>query len=244
MPPTVGTLVSSFLLTLLQFSIAVVFGFCLARAISRGTAPWLVFAAATGLLVVGYLVFSGVQTVAQVRAIGAQPVGTLQSSAEGPAFTSTDGAFQISAPGGWEVKTTLHANAALQLGRQGRAQYLVGLTEKRADMPEWTLDRYVQRERDQTQESSADAELSPVSDLQIGNWPAKQWTLNKTVDGVPMGFVCTVIMTDTHFFYIEESAAKTEFDETQPLFAKIAASFQELKPGPALPAAPANSSGK
>ena len=174
----------------------------------------------------------------------------------GHVITSTDGSTQVTVPFTWSVTTTdLNPRANLQVSCPVTDEYLIVISENKADFPGMTLERYSAIVRGKLAGKMSSVEQSGPTELQLDGNRAIQYKINGVYQGRQVAMETTILHTCTEdsvqYHQIMAWTYRSHFEQNQDDLQKVIASFKSRfpaaasatteslpAPGPPLPAAP------
>jgi hypothetical protein len=157
-------------------------------------------------------------------------------------ITAMDSKSELTVPGGWSVKTDLHEDAQLQVADLISQQYLIVISESKADFAkDLTLKEYTEMIKQNPKETVADAEFSEIKSTLVGGYPANQFEATGSVDKIRIKWLFTIIDAPKNFHQIVAWSTPSRFEKNREIFVNTINSFREVEGDIQLPAnVPAN----
>lgn len=180
--------------------------------------PWLIVV----------LALAGVVSLGVCALIAVGVLTLLGQQTSTTVITASDGQSQITIPGGWQQMTDLHDSAELQAGSRLQNQYLIVLTEDKADLY-MDLATYAETVRDGLTEAMADVRVSNPTMLTIGGHPALQYEVHGTMDDIHVVYWLTGIEGTTNYYQVLGWTAESKAEQNGPTIQHVLESFQALE---------------
>jgi hypothetical protein len=182
--------------------------------------------AATGLIL-GY--------IALVLGVMGIPllVGMIQSdrerlhrlSIERKEIASDDGKIKVTVSGMWTKLPELNKQATLQVGYKDKEMYLIVITETKADLGNFTLEKHHQLTRDRMLQKMKNASATESVPLTIDGHSAMQDELSGTEDSTKVVFLHTTVDDGDHFQQILAWTLKSRWQQQNQLLREITGTF-------------------
>jgi hypothetical protein len=183
---------------------------------------WLLIALLVSVPVM--LVFCAIVAVGVLTLLGQRvDPATLPKST----VTSTDGHSQVSIPSSWSAQDDLNEKADLQVANQALEQYLIVLTESKADLVDTDLQAYSDLVRDGIVGAVTDAEISEPRRLTINGMPAIQYEVSGTVDRLRVVYWLTAVEGRDHFHQVLGWTLGSQAEKNRAVILEVVESFQE-----------------
>lgn len=177
------------------------------------------------IAVIGVAGLAGL-AVCAIIAIGV--LSLLGQRVEAPkVITATDGQSRITVPGGWRKMNDLHDSAELQAGDESQNQYLVVLTENKADF-DLDLESYTDIVLDGLAEDVESVQISDARSLTINGHPALQYEVRGTVDNINVVYWLTSVEGTSNFYQVLGWTTQSKAEQNGPSLQKIIESFEEV----------------
>jgi hypothetical protein len=106
-----------------------------------------------------------------------------------------DGKIKIRVPGTWTKLPELNKQATLQVGDKSKEMYLIVITDAKADLGDFTLEKHHQLTRDRMLQKLKNASATEPVPLTIDGHPALQDQLSGTEKGTNVVFLHTTVTT-------------------------------------------------
>src|SRR6266550_6683606 len=120
-------------------------------------------------------------------------------STERKEIASDDGKIKVTVPGMWTKIPELNKQASLQVGNKSTQMYLIVITDTKADLDNFTLEKHHQQTRDRMLQKMKNASDTEPVPLTIDGYPALQDELTATEKGTNVVFIHTTI-DDADYF--------------------------------------------
>jgi hypothetical protein len=120
-------------------------------------------------------------------------------STERKEIASDDGKRKVTVPGTWTKLAELNKQASLQVGNKSKEVYLVVITDTKADLENFTLEKHHQQTRDRILQKIKNASATEPVSLTIDDHPALQYELTGTEKGTNVVFLHTTVDDGDHF---------------------------------------------
>jgi hypothetical protein len=146
------------------------------------------------------------------------PAGTKEIKA-------TDGNFVFDVPNEWKETTGLNDAASLQVANKVKDQYLIVISESKADLENMTLKKHHSVTRDSTLKRMQNSSATSPQSITIGGFPALQDELSGTQDGTNIVFLHTTIDDGEHFHQILAWTVKSRWAEGAEQLRDVTQSF-------------------
>ena len=116
-------------------------------------------------------------------------------STERKEIASDDGKIKVTVPGTWTKLPELNKQASLQVGNKSTQMYLIVITDTKADLDNFTLEKHHQQTRDRMLQKIKNASATQSVSLTIDGHPALQDGLTGTEKGTNVVFLHTTATT-------------------------------------------------
>jgi hypothetical protein len=236
-PRTAPTAIWSLVLAILSFTCgwlftaipAVIFGHIARSKIRKSGGALRGKGIATAGLILGY--------IALVLGVMGIPllVSMIQSDRERLHRLSTerkemvDGKIKVTVPGTWAKLPELNKQATLQVGDKSRQMYLIVITDAKADLDNFTLEKHHQRTHDRMLQKMTNASATEPVSLTIDGHPALQDELTGTENNTNVVFLHTTVDDGDHFQQIFAWTLKSRWQEQNQLLREITGTFRSEK---------------
>jgi hypothetical protein len=156
-------------------------------------------------------------------------LGQRVDSTTGPrsVITSTDGHSQVSVPSSWSNQDDLNDKADLQVANPALEEYLIVLTESKADFVDTDLEIYAGLIRDGIVGAVSDASVSEARRLTINGMPAIQYEVSGSVDNLKVVYWLTAVEGRDHFHQVLGWTLGSKAEANREVILSVVESFQE-----------------
>jgi len=186
---------------------------------------------ATAGLVLGYIVLVlGIMGIPLLVSMIQSDRERLQRlSAERKEVASDDGKITVTVPGTWTKLPGLNKQASLQFGNKSKEVYLIVITDAKADLDNFTLEKHHQQTRDRMLQRMKNASATEPISLTIKGHPALQDELTGTEKGTNVVFLHTTVDDGDHFQQILAWTLKSRWQKENQQLGEVTASFRSEK---------------
>src|SRR5436190_5409018 len=188
---------------------------------------------ATAGLILGYIALTlGVMGIPLLVSMIQSDRERLQRlSTERKEIASDDGKIKVTVPGMWTKMPELNEFASLQVGDKGNRMYLIVITEAKADLDNFTLERHHQLTRDRMLQKMKNASATESVSLTIDDHPALQDELTGSENGTNVVFLHTTVDDGDHFQTINAWTIKSRWQQPRMLsgLREVTATFHSEK---------------
>src|SRR5213592_1007224 len=140
-------------------------------------------------------------------------------------IASDDGKIKVTVPGTWTKLPELNKQASLQVGNKSKEVYLIVITDTKANLDNFTLEKHHQQTRDRMLQKMKNASgTQPVSPT-IDGHPALQDELTGTEKGTNVVFLHTTVDDSDHFQQILAWTLKSRWQKENQLLREITKTF-------------------
>ena len=156
-------------------------------------------------------------------------------STERKEIASDDGKIKVTVPGTWTKMPGLNKQASLQVGNKSKEVYLIVITDTKADLDNFTLEKHHQQTRDRMLQKMKNASGTQPVSLTIDGHPALQDELTGTEKGPalfrerPWVFLHTMVDDGDHFQQILAWTLKSRWQKQNQLLHEVTGSFRNEK---------------
>ena len=150
-------------------------------------------------------------------------------STERKEIASDDGKIKITAPGTWTKLPELNKQASLQVGNKSKEVYLIVITDTKADLDNFTLEKHHQQTRDRMLQKMKNASGTQPVSLTIDGHPTLQDELTGTEKGTNVVFLHTTVADGDHFQQILAWTLKSRWQKQKELLRKITETLRTEK---------------
>jgi hypothetical protein len=150
-------------------------------------------------------------------------------STERKEIASDDGKIKVTVPGTWTKLPELNKQASLQVGNKSKEVYLIVITDTKADLDNFTLEKHHQQTRDRMLQKMKNASGTQPVSLTIDGHPALQDELTGTEKGTNVVFLHTTAADGDHFRQILAWTLKSRWQQQNKLLREITETFRSEK---------------
>ena len=126
----------------------------------------------------------------------------------------------------WTELPELNKNASAQVGNNSKEVYLIVITDGKADLDSFTLEKHHQLTLDRMLKGMKNASATEPVSLTINGHPALQDELTGTEKGTNVVFLHTTVDDGDHFQQILTWTLKSRWQKQNQLLCEITASFR------------------
>jgi hypothetical protein len=130
-------------------------------------------------------------------------------------------------PAGWSVQKDLNDKADLQVANPRAEQYLIVLTENKADLVDMTLEKYIGVTRDGFTAKLTDVKVSEPRTLTINGMSAIQYEISATSQNTRVVYWVTCVEGAKHFHQILAWTLASQADANRELLKQVVETFRE-----------------
>jgi hypothetical protein len=165
------------------------------------------------------------------------PITVLDPNAEIPlkVAQATDGKSEVELLDGWTEETDLHESAEIQIAERSKDLYLIVLSENKESLQQeefedLSLDTYATVTLELLNQRLTEPELvQDATSMQVQDYPAVQYQIQGSIDGVTAKYLFTVVDTGDRFYQILAWTTPEQFASHEDDFQKIVQSLQILE---------------
>ncbi len=195
------------------------FLFFLIMALTRKSKGWIIAAVVSGIITlltfIGGIVFA-VTTAAKEA----------KKQAEPRTFTTSDGLATVTGAPQWRELAIGSADASLGSGNQVLEQYLVVITEPKADFPEgYKLAEFAS---EQALATLADTEVTDFAEVSVGGMKGLRREAKGSADGLGIFYLNTYLESPTHFHQVMTWTLVKNEEGSRALLEAASDSFREV----------------
>lgn len=148
----------------------------------------------------------------------------------GNVLVGSDGQSQITLLNGWVEDRELHDSAEIQASKRGSEEYVIVLSENKADFQNLTIEQHSEITRGLLVESLTDPEVTGPTDVTtVGSNPAVQYEIRGTIEGINVAYLHTTVETPTKYHQILAWTLPSSFDRNEPELQQVIQSFREVE---------------
>ena len=219
---TAGQLFGTILGIVLLFGIPALLVVSLIRAVITKSKIWIGLAVLTGLLTIGLF-------VAAVYAVMQGALADAKRASQPHVYHTSDQLAAITGPGSWRRLSLDSTDASLQVGNLYREEYLVIISEPRADFGEdFTCAEFANAAAQISAEEIEDAKISAPSPIDLNGMEAYQTQISGIVDAVEIDYFNTYVKGREHFHQILTWTLSSNRETAFPRFRQVVDTFHEL----------------
>jgi len=186
---------------------------------------------ATAGLILGYIALAvGIMGIPLLVSMIQSDRERLQRlSTERKEIASDNGKIKVTAPGTWTKLPELNKQASLQVGNKSKEVYLIVITDAKADLDNYSLEKHHQLTRDRMLQKLKNASATEPVSLTIDGHPALQDELTGTEKGTNVVFLHTTVDDGDHFQQILAWTLKSRLQKQNQLLREVISSFRSEK---------------
>jgi hypothetical protein len=174
-------------------------------------------------------------------AVPTEPTEAASPEDAGNVLVGSDGQSQITLLNGWVEDRELHDSAEIQASKRGSEEYVIVLSENKADFENLTIEQHSEITRGLLVESLTDPEITGPTDVTtVGSNPAVQYEIQGTIEGINVAYLHTTVETPTKYHQILAWTLPSSFERNKPELQQVIQSFKEVE-APAATEPPAES---
>lgn len=152
-----------------------------------------------------------------------------QLATERKEIASDDGKLKVTTSGFWVKRSDLNQRASLQAAYKDKEMYVIVITNPKADLDNFTLEKHHQQTRERMlQEMKNTSATQPVL-LTIDGHPALQDEITGTEKGTDVVFLHTTVDDGDHFQQILAWTLKSQWQRQNELLREVTRSFHSGK---------------
>lgn len=238
-PPTAPTAIWSLVLAIVSFFCgwlftaipAVICGYVARSKIRKSGGALGGKGIATAGLILGYiaLVLGVMGIPLLVSMIQSDRDRLHRLSMERKEIASSDGKINVTVSGMWTKMPELNKQATLQVGDKSKQMYLIVITDAKADVDNFTLEKHHQLTRDRMLQKMKNASATEPVPLTIDGHPAMQDELSGKENGTNVVFLHTTVDDGDHFQQILAWTLKSRWQRQNELLREITRTFRSEK---------------
>ncbi len=165
----------------------------------------------------------------RIRKSGGALGGKGIATTERKEIASDDGKIKVTVPGTWTKLPELNKKATLQVGDKSKQMYLIVITDAKADVPDFTLEKHHDLARDRMSQKMKNASATEPIPLTIDGHPALQDELSGTEKGTDVVFLHTTVDNGDHFQQILAWTLKSRWQKQNQRLREITRTFHSEK---------------
>lgn len=186
---------------------------------------------ATAGLILGYiaLVLGAIGIPLLVSLIQSDRERLHRLATEKKEIASDDGTLKVITSGFWVKRLDLNKEASLQAAYKDKEMYVIVITDAKADLDNFTLEKHHQLTRDRMLKKMKNASATEPVPLTIKGRSALQDELTGTEDHTNVVFLHTTVDDSDHFQQILAWTLKSRWENQNQLLREITKSFRSEK---------------
>jgi hypothetical protein len=141
-------------------------------------------------------------------------------------IVSADGKERILVPANWKSMPELNEAASVSAGNKFQEEYLIVLSENKADLEDLDLEKHHQFTRDQTVANLKDGSATPAVTLTIDGHPALQDEISGTSDKIKVVFLHTTVDRGDYMHQILAWTLKSRWEAKKARLQEATRSFR------------------
>jgi hypothetical protein len=146
---------------------------------------------------------------------------------------STKGKSQLTIPIDWREAPELNIEAELLATSPGSEMYVAIISQGKQDYAkDMTLDQVTALTRNNHMKKMTSPEATTPMSLVIGGYPARQYEVRGTVEGVNLVFINTTVETPNNYYHIAAWTLPSKFEKNQSTLQEVTQSFSEVDTSP------------
>ncbi|MBD2071559.1 hypothetical protein H6F93_29260 [Leptolyngbya sp. FACHB-671] len=170
-----------------------------------------------------------------------EPTEAASPEDAGNVLVGLDGQSQLTLLNGWVEDRELHESAEIQASKRGSEEYVIVLSENKADFENLTIEQHSEITRGLLVESLTDPEITGPTDVTtVGSNPAVQYEIQGTIEGINVAYLHTTVETPTKYHQILAWTLPSSFERNKPELQQVIQGFKEVE-APAATESPAPS---
>lgn len=144
-------------------------------------------------------------------------------------IASDDGKLKVTTSGFWVKRSDLNKEASLQAAYKDKEMYVIVITDAKADLDNFTLEKYHQQTRDRMLQEMKNASATEPVPLTIDGHPALQDELSGTAKDTNIVFLHTTVDDRDYFQQILAWTLKSRWQQQNELLREITERFRSGK---------------
>jgi Domain of unknown function (DUF4190) len=150
-------------------------------------------------------------------------------SVERKEIASDDSKLKVTTSGFWVKRSDLNKQASLQAAYKDKEMYVIVITDAKADLDNYPLEKHHQLTRDRRLQKMKNASATEPVSLTIDGHPALQDELTGTEKGTNVVFLHTTVDDGDHFQQILAWTLKSRWHKQNQLLREVTSSFRSEK---------------
>ncbi len=139
--------------------------------------------------------------------------------------SGTDGSGRIAVPSSW-AKMQLNDDAAIEVGNGDREQYLIVISDNKADLDE-DLNHFARETVGAIASGLSSKKISAPRHLQVGGRPSVQYEVRGVADNVNIVYWHTSVEGTDHYFQVIAWTVASHAAENGPKLRSVVMTFRE-----------------
>lgn len=160
--------------------------------------------------------------------VGVGILSLLGKRVEPSVVTATDGQSQLTVPDSWKVRTDLNDVAEIQVANLIQEQYMIVLTENKADFDDVDLDQYADLTLEIALETIVVDEIPAAKSVTINGKRAIQYELHGTVDNMNVVYWITNVEGSHNYYQLLAWTLASKAEQNAPILHQVMHTFQEV----------------
>jgi Domain of unknown function (DUF4190) len=144
-------------------------------------------------------------------------------------IASDDGKLKVTTSGFWVKRSDLNKEASLQAAYKDKEMYVIVITDAKADLDNFTLEKHHQLTRDRMLRKMTNASATETVSLTIDGRPALQDELSGTENNTNVVFLHTTVDDGDHFQQILAWTLKSRWQQQNETLREITGTFRSEK---------------
>jgi Domain of unknown function (DUF4190) len=144
-------------------------------------------------------------------------------------IASDDGKLKVTTSGFWVKRSDLNKEASLQAAYNDKEMYVIVITDAKADLDNFTLEKHHQLTRDRMLRKMKNASATEPVSLTIDGHPALQDELSGTQNGTNVVFLHTTVDDGDQFQQILAWTLESRWPQQNQLLREITGTFRSEK---------------
>ncbi|MCB1323152.1 MAG: hypothetical protein KDK34_23040 [Leptospiraceae bacterium] len=144
-------------------------------------------------------------------------------------MTGDQGLISIDVPSSWSKRTDLNDDANLQAGNAFNEEYLVVISEAKADLYQMNMQRYANFMIQNLRSSVLQFAMEPAQQVEINGMKGQKYICRGVIENINVSYVVTVLESDTHFHNVMMWTMRSKEGEAFPKFDAALQTFKEVQ---------------
>ena len=178
--------------------------------------------------ILGAVLVAGLVSLFLCAIIGFGVLTLLGQEVKPTVITASDGQSRITIPAGWKSQEDLHDEAEIQVANSRQEQYLIVLTENKADFVDTDLARYGEIVSEALVENAQMSEDPETKSTTINGRPAIQYKISGTVDNLKVVYWLTAVEGVNNYYQVLAWTLASKAEDNAPILQQVVESFEEV----------------